>query len=97
MEPDSLRTLVQTLGVPVAICAVAMYGMSRWILRQDDKAERKDEQHRVERKEDREAHIGALKEITGQFNVHTQAVQELGREIRDRKEWDRRGAQRSGT
>lgn len=87
MEADSFLKVVQTVGVPVAICLAMLFAFGKWIIHQDDKYEKKDElrhtQHREERAQDRESHIVALKEITGRFDTHTNTLQEVHESVKD--------------
>jgi len=90
MDTASVLEFAKTFGAPVAICLAMLFAFGKWIIRQDEKADKRDDSHKAERKEDRDAHIQALREITGKFDIHTQTLQEhtesikdLTREIRD--------------
>lgn len=82
-ESQSIAQLVQAVGVPVAICLAMLYAFAKWIVRMDEKADKKDEAHRAEREQTHAAFTEGLDRITSEFKVQTEVIRELATEQRE--------------
>lgn len=76
MEADSFVKMLQVTGPSVAICLMMLLAFGKYIVKLDERADIRNKEHREERKEDREAHVAALKEISAKLHENTEKVGE---------------------